>query len=249
MLCRHPQIWGDVEIYISEQQAILNLPFHKDYQGGMLQFVEDYEVAFSNIEYVKRKQQLSGRPTGEALHTDEGKRSIFVRNFTVVDLTDTLIENVEAVTNTWDSMVDELRRRLAKRNSQVASRIKAKAHHTTRAVTEEHGVSLPQTTRELDYQSMLTSFVQALNADWKVGYQLWKNLPKELQQELTKVRHQCLPMESGGNNAHNNRALTQIHSQMSNKGVKMSSKGNQATVTQSPRTQCWMTATQMLARS
>ena len=43
---------GDVDVYLSEQQRSLCVQFHSHYPGGMLKFLEDYETAFLNIEYV-----------------------------------------------------------------------------------------------------------------------------------------------------------------------------------------------------
>ena len=43
------------------------------------------------------------------------------------------------------------------------------------------------------------AFIHALSADWKVGYQLWKNLTQELQKQVTDIRREHLPMDLGGN--------------------------------------------------
>ena len=42
----------------------------------MLQFLEDYESAFMNIEYVKQRQKMAGVKNNGALHTDDGKKKI-----------------------------------------------------------------------------------------------------------------------------------------------------------------------------
>ena len=105
---------GNVDVYLAKQQEILTRQFHHNYEGGMQQFLEDYENAFMNIEYVMNKQMKS-QSNYNALYTDDGKRSLFIQNFTVPDLTDILIESVESVTDTWYAMVDELRRSIARR--------------------------------------------------------------------------------------------------------------------------------------
>ncbi len=145
----------------------------------MLQFLEDYEAAFMNIEYVKKKQQLSGTDSGERLHNDQGKRAIFVRNFHLPNITDTLIEDVELHTSTWAEMVDVLRRKIARRTANALTTSRSKAHTVS---TDED----------------LQSLVYALSADWNVGYKLWKTLEEDLRQRITKTRRDHLPMNSGG---------------------------------------------------
>ena len=52
---------GNVNVYLATQQAVLSNKFHSNYSGGMLQFLEDYESAFLNIEYVLRHKRVSGQ--------------------------------------------------------------------------------------------------------------------------------------------------------------------------------------------
>ena len=61
-----------------------------------------------NIDYVLKHQRLSGTYSDGSLYTDNGKRRLFVQNFTVPDLTAELIDTVESTTDTWDAMVDSL---------------------------------------------------------------------------------------------------------------------------------------------
>ncbi len=173
---------GDVDIYIAEQQVVLTVKYSTSYPGGMLQFLEDYEAAFMNIEYVKKKQQLSGTDSGEGLHTDQGKRAIFVCNFHLPNITNTLIEDVELHTSMWAEMVDVLRRKIARRIANALTTSRSRAHTVS---TDED----------------LQSLVYALSADWNVGYKLWKTLEEDLRQRITKTRREHLPMNSGGDNS------------------------------------------------
>jgi hypothetical protein len=156
-----------------------------------------------NIEYVMHKQQ-----SDQGLYTDSGKRRHFARNFMVPDLTDHLIEMVELCTQTWDGMVDDLRRRLAKRQHHSFEDSKRKAHQ---AVTEppETGSTVPDTPSPspIDHDTTLatilqvlnhTAFINALNSDWRIGYELWGKLPSQLKQQLMNIREEHLPLNSGG---------------------------------------------------
>ena len=100
---------------MAQQQSILAICFHADYSGGQLQFLEDYENAFMNIDYVLKHQWLSGTYSDGSLYTNNGKQHLFVQNFTVPDLTAELIDTIENTTDTWDAMVDSLHQCLAKR--------------------------------------------------------------------------------------------------------------------------------------
>ena len=64
---------GDVDIYLLKQQEVLSCKFNIKYPSGMLKFLEDYESAFMNIEYVIQRQYPDSNKEGGALHTDHGK--------------------------------------------------------------------------------------------------------------------------------------------------------------------------------
>ena len=49
------------------------------------------------------------------------------------------------------------------------------------------------------------AFINALSADWKVGYELWKVLEVELKKALTDSRNKHLPPNSGGYNRYQDR--------------------------------------------
>ncbi len=106
---------GNVDIYLVQQQKVLLVCFHASFPGGAIQFLEDYESAFMNIEYVLRTQPFTTAHQRPYLYTNEGKRNLFVQNFTVIGLTAELIESVDSVTSTWEGMVDDLHKCLAHR--------------------------------------------------------------------------------------------------------------------------------------
>jgi len=210
---------GDVAVYLSMQHQILSIRFSHQYQGGMLQFLEDYESAFMNIEHVMSSKPSSEGITG--LYTDQGKRNLFVQNFTVPDLTAELIESVEATTETWDDMVNELRHRLAKRTISAKQEGKRKAHMT---LQEESNTIVPSFSQSqhlvnntsLDLSNIdlsdnhLDAYVHAVSQDWNVGYKLWQKLTEELKKKIMDTRRQHLSPDSGGYN-HNNHNGNQIN--------------------------------------
>ena len=93
---------GDVDCYLAKQQEVLMIHFHSGYPGGEIQFLEDYESDFLNIEFVMRTNNISD---STSLYTDDGKRRLFVQQFSVPNLTADLIDTVESTTETWEAMV------------------------------------------------------------------------------------------------------------------------------------------------
>ena len=108
--------------------------WHKDtiptIQEGMIQFLEDYEDAFMNMEYVMWRKSHHDSNTSKSLYTDDGKRRLFIQNFTVPDLTAELIESVENNTQTWEALVDQLFCRLSRRTIHAKDIAYIKAHQS-----------------------------------------------------------------------------------------------------------------------
>src|SRR5210317_2103902 len=78
----------------------------------MLQFVEDFEKAFTNIDAVcEGNPEMAQKNFG--LYTDQGKRELFISKFSAGPGTMDMIEAVESTTTTWPDMVDALRQRIA----------------------------------------------------------------------------------------------------------------------------------------
>jgi hypothetical protein len=194
---------GDVDVHLSQQQQVVTQRFHSTYPGGMISFLEDYETAFMNIEYVMRRKPITGSHESRSLYTDDGKRRLFIQNFTVPDLTAELIESVENNTETWDAMVDQLRRRLARRTIHSNDVARRKAHY---ALGQNQLNDLDLSTPASIMATMNSpAFINALSLDWKVGYQLWKNLTDELKKKVQDIRDQHLPLppNSGGDSYQN----------------------------------------------
>src|SRR5210317_2133348 len=90
----------------------------------MLQFVEDFETAFTNIDAVcESNPEMAQRNVG--LYTDQGKRELFISKFHAGPETMDMIEAMESTPTTWPDMVDASRQRIAWRigtQQQVATK-------------------------------------------------------------------------------------------------------------------------------
>lgn len=89
---------GDPDVYLLQQQDILNIEYTLSYPGGPLQFLEDKESALINLEKINP----------ESLYTDTGKRMIFITKFSYPNDTADLADAVCGCTNTWTQFVIEL---------------------------------------------------------------------------------------------------------------------------------------------
>ena len=61
---------GDVDCYLATQQETLMAHFHSGYPGDEIQFLEDFESAFLNVEFVMHTNNISD---SSSLYTDDGK--------------------------------------------------------------------------------------------------------------------------------------------------------------------------------
>src|SRR5210317_2243054 len=115
---------GNVAVYLNQQQSLLQKEYHLQYPGGMLQFVEDFETAFTNIDAVcEGNPEMAQKNVG--LYTDQGKRELFISKFSAGPGTMDMVEAMESTTTTWPDMVDALRQRIARRigtQQQVATK-------------------------------------------------------------------------------------------------------------------------------
>ena len=131
-----------------------------------------------------------------SLYSDDGKHHLFVHQFSVTNLTADLIDTVESTTETWEAMVDSLRHRLARRSIHSQRSIQRNAHHTSASLPDP---TPPHEVIHAIYMAFQSpAFVNALQADRSVGYELWKVLPADLQKQIVELRNQHFPLGSGG---------------------------------------------------
>src|SRR5210317_1706288 len=206
----------NVAVYLNQQQSLLQKEYHLQYPRGMLQFVEDFETAFTNIDTVcEGNPEMAQQNVG--LYTNKGKRELFISKFSAGPGTMDMIEAVESTTTTWPDMVDALRHRIARHigtQQQVATK---RAHllqeeddpnnnpPISRSVVNsmETGEK-PETTvlgnsflSTMDGPSIM-SFVYSVAQDWIVGNQLWPHLPQQVKDQIIAIRKEQRPAYSGG---------------------------------------------------
>ena len=89
--------------------------YYTGYIGGPLDYLDKWEDAIIRYENIAPEEATSS----------DAKRTTFGAQFTVINDTDFLIEQVRDTTNTWDEMASSLRKKLARRtdlNTRTASR-------------------------------------------------------------------------------------------------------------------------------
>src|SRR5210317_274479 len=207
---------GNVAVYLNQQQFLLQKEYHLQYPGGMLQFVEDFETAFTNIDAVcEGNPEMAQKNVG--LYTDQGKRELFISNFSAGPGTMDMIEAVESTTTTWPDMVDALRQRIAQRigtQQQVATKhahlVQGEENSNNnppiswsvvnsmeRGETPETTVLVHSFLTTMDGPSIM-SFVYSMAQDWNVGNQLWPHLPQQVKDQIIAIRKEQRPTYSGG---------------------------------------------------
>ena len=82
---------GDPDVYLLQQMDALNVEYTPTYPGGSLQFLEDKESVFTNLEKISMT----------SMYTDMGKRMLFIAKFSYPEDTADLANNVHGRTNTW----------------------------------------------------------------------------------------------------------------------------------------------------
>ena len=86
---------GDPDVYLLQQMDALNVEYTPTYPGGSLQFLEDKESAFTNLEKISMT----------SIYTDIGKQMLFIAKFSYPGDTADLADNVHGRTNIYISIL------------------------------------------------------------------------------------------------------------------------------------------------
>src|SRR5210317_2672824 len=180
----------------------------------MLQFVKDFETAFTNIDAV-----CEGNPEmaqwNVGLYTDQGKRELFISKLSAGPGTMGMIEAMESNTTTWPDMVDALRQRIAQHigtQQQVATKhahlvqededpnnnppiSQNVVNSMQRGETLETTVLVHSFLATMDNPSIM-SFIYSVVQDWNVGNQLWPHLPQQVKDQIIAIRKEQRPAYS-----------------------------------------------------
>ena len=91
---------GDLQTFMSEMDDILNKDLTREYPGGPLEYLGNWEKAAVRLEAVTPNEDWS----------DSAKRRKFSQRFIVIGWTDTVCESALDTTQTWYNFVDSLRK-------------------------------------------------------------------------------------------------------------------------------------------
>ena len=167
---------GNKEVYLAEEQQKIRVRYTPDFPGGELGFLEQYETAFINIDSA----------SDSLLFSDEGKRTLFLTNFSCIGHTTELVDILQSTTNTWDGLIKSLRRKMALRGSQAKHEGKCFAHTTVAT----NGSSI---------NPYVAVFVNAVKTqDYNVGQALWASLNEEQRAQVLEWRKHARQLASGG---------------------------------------------------
>ena len=156
----------------------------QDIQGGIgyLDAWEDVIIKYKNV-------------APEEATTSDSKRSVFAAQFTIMNDTDFLIEQVRDTTETWDKMASSLRKKLARRNELNTRTASCNARtNNANTINQQEMIDLEyfnwanigQTKNKNLNQTDTVAIQTFINAikhfngprkeDWNVGYNLWSIL-------------------------------------------------------------------------
>jgi len=90
---------------MSEIEFILNTDLTREYPGGPLEYLGNWETAAVQLEAVTPNEDWR----------DSAKRRKLSQRFTVIGWTDGVSESALDTTQTWYNFVDSLRKKLARR--------------------------------------------------------------------------------------------------------------------------------------
>ena len=76
---------GDSDVLVEKYDSIINTKFHRNYQGGITGFIDDYETAFTELTSL-----------GEG-YSERYKMKVLMRNLHLPDETDWLVKRCETL--------------------------------------------------------------------------------------------------------------------------------------------------------
>jgi hypothetical protein len=74
---------GNSNVRIKRLESVINTVFHRNYRGGLVKWIQDYEDAFTEVTLLGQK----------TWNDDEIKKGRFVQNAQNIGLVDTFLKN------------------------------------------------------------------------------------------------------------------------------------------------------------
>ena len=109
---------GDLQTHMTELETMLNTDLDREYPGGPLQYLNDWEKAAVKLKRVTPKEDW----------TDSSLRRKFSQRFSVLGYTDTICDLCLDSTTTWHQFVDSLRRKLVRKEFKSKNTHKSNVH-------------------------------------------------------------------------------------------------------------------------
>jgi hypothetical protein len=75
---------GNRNVRVKRLESVINTVFHRDYRGGIVKWIQDYEDAFTEVTLLGQK----------TWNDDEIKKGRFVQNAQNIGLVDTVFEEL-----------------------------------------------------------------------------------------------------------------------------------------------------------
>ena len=132
--------------------TLMSKKLTRQYSGGPIQFVEDWEK--TSIKYCKISAKIKQE------FGDDTKRALFLTSFYVKDYTSTILESATDYTETFDELLTFLRRRLCREDNMSSSEATANAH----IIHSIDNGTIPNPVYEKDARAVRTMLSAAYNA-------------------------------------------------------------------------------------
>ena len=179
---------GDVQIYESNLLNMMSKKLTRNYPGGPMQYLEDWEKA--SIKYCKISLKTKFEFAGDT------KRGIFLAMFNVKDYTSTLLDSTSDYTETFDELLALLRRRISRKNNLDAADaiantnlIQYDAPTTNQAQRYSVTEDTTRAMRTLDNAATNTSIRNnSQNRSWRVPDNLWREATPEQKEIFNELR-------------------------------------------------------------
>lgn len=164
---------------------MLSSPYYQGFPGEPFKYLNLYEDAVIRLENLSPKESYSS----------ETKRSMFVNNFTVINDTDQIMEQVKASIDTWDKMSNLLRAKLVRRletSARTASR-------NTRINVSKLNLPTQSSVSNLKAVEIYLNVVKMNSGDRNIGCAFLDLSTNPQQGLLAKIKRKKKPMNSRRN--------------------------------------------------
>ena len=166
---------GDLETYKNSLLKTLFTRYYTGFSGGVLEYLDKWEDAAIRFDNIAPKEKTSS----------DAKRTNFGAQFTVINDTDFLIEQVRDTTDTWDEMANSLRTKLERR-TELSKETSTKEARIKNARLDKDAHDMAAIKHYIFNVKRFTK-----KEDWNIGYNLWEALTQDQRDLLINIRGQA----------------------------------------------------------